>query len=126
MIHGADVRRPLGIPLTTNPEAVKMGENDPYLQKTVTARLYLNVLKMSIRNMLAAPTQKLPTLVATAGDDQVNVNAVVRGFQKLQGLFGHADKQLVNYDGAGHDLPEEWQRPEIAQDLAAFAKKVAK
>jgi alpha-beta hydrolase superfamily lysophospholipase len=116
----------LDIPLTTNPEAVKMGQADPYLQKTVTARLYLNVLKMTTRNMLAAPFQKLPTFVATAGDDHANANFAVRGFQKLQGLFGHADKQLVNYEGAGHDLPEEWQRPEIAQDLAAFAKKVAK
>lgn len=120
-----DTPMSLGIPLTTNPEAVKMGQADPYLQKTVTARLYLNVLKMSVRNMLAAPTQHLPTLIATAGDDKVNVNLAVRAFQKAQGLLGHQQKTFINYPGAGHDLPEEWQRPQIAKDLAAFAKKQA-
>lgn len=116
----------LDIPLTTNPEAIKMGQADPHLQKTVTARLYLNVLKMSVRNWLAAPAQKLPTMIATAGDDQVNVNFVVKAFQKLQGLFGgREDKVFKNYEGAGHDLPEEWHRPEIAKDLAAFVKKQA-
>ena len=62
--------------------------------------------------------------MATAGDDKVNVNAVVRGFQKLQGLFGGKDKQFINYPGAGHDLPEEWQRPEIAKDLAKLIRRV--
>lgn len=115
----------LDIPLTTNPEAVKMTEADPYLQKTVTARLYLNVLKMSVANWVAAPVQKLPTFVATAGDDAVNVNFVVKAFQKVQGLFGGKDKTFKTYEGAGHDLPEEWHRPEIAKDLAAFVKQQA-
>lgn len=116
----------LNVPLTTNPEAEKMGREDPYLRKTVTARLYLNVLKMSIRNWLGAPAQNLPTLVATAGDDKVNVNAAVKAFQKLQGGFNAEEKKFVNYPGAGHDLPEEWHRPEIARDLAAFVKQQAK
>lgn len=110
--------------LTTNPKAIEMGKNDPYLQKTVTARLYLNVVKMSMRNLFAAPFQKLPTMVTTAGADTVNVNFLVRAFQKMQGGFGLWDqgKTFKNYPGAGHDLPEEWHRPEIAKDMAAFVK----
>ena len=113
----------LDLPLTTNPEAVKMGQADPHLHKTVTARLYLNVLKMSVRNWLGAAGQNLPTMVATAGDDKVNVNAAVKAFQKVQGGFNAKEKTFVNYPGAGHDLPEEWHRPEIARDLAAFVKR---
>jgi alpha-beta hydrolase superfamily lysophospholipase len=112
------------IPLTTNPEAVKMGEADPMLLKQVSARLYLNVMKMTMRNLAGAPLQTLPTMVATAGADQVNANWAVRAFQKVQGGFGLADhgKTFKNYPGAGHDLPEDWQRPEIAQDIAGFVK----
>lgn len=114
----------LDLPLTTNPKAIEMGKNDPYLQKTVTARLYLNVLKMSIKNLFMGPFQKLPTMVTTAGADTVNLNFVVRAFQKAQGGFGLWDqgKAFKNYPGAGHDLPEEWHRPEIAKDMAAFVK----
>lgn len=112
----------LDVPLTTNPEAVKMSEADPHLHKQVSARLYLNVLGMTFRNFLGAPGQKLPTLVSTAGKDEVNVNFVVKAFQKLQGGFKNEGKAFKNYSEAGHDMPQEWHRPEIARDLAAFVK----
>ena len=80
---------------------------------------------ISVAMLFGAVGQNLPTMVATAGGDQASVTLGVKAFAKMQGGFGLSDhgKTFVNYEGAGHDRPEEWHRPEIARDIAAFVKK---
>ncbi|WP_182359909.1 alpha/beta hydrolase [Tomitella gaofuii] len=61
-----------------------------------------------------------PTLVLHGADDRiVPAEGVVRA------LRGRCDTRVVVYDGAGHDLPHEHVRVEVADAIAGFAVGLA-
>lgn len=109
-----------GIPLSENPEAASA--HDPSSQAGVTARVYWNVLKMTARNLLAAPFQRVPTFLGLAAGDPVNLNGVARAAGALTGLFRRGEQVRVSktYDGAGHDLSEAWHLPALMRDVGDF------
>lgn len=110
----------LGVPLSENPNAASA--SDPRAKEQVTARVYWNVLKMTARNLLAAPLQRMPTFLGLAKGDPVNVNGVARAYGSLAGILrpGEQLRAAKTYENAGHDLSEAWHLPGLMQDVGAF------
>jgi alpha-beta hydrolase superfamily lysophospholipase len=105
--------------MTTNPEAVKLLEADPYWVRAESASFLLQISLMRGRVLSQARRVTLPALVLQAGQDlSVMSSASEAAFRQL----GSADKTWKVYPTYAHDSEFEADRSALDDDIAAWIK----
>lgn len=102
--------------LTTNPRSPEAHLADPGGMK-VPARLFGDVLKMTLGAVGAGRKMQGPLYVAMAGNDQVATNWSSRLLAKV---IGSQAETLRTFPGLSHDLSQEWHDPQLVDALSAF------
>lgn len=105
-----------GRALTTNPQSPEANLADPGGMK-VPARLFGDVLRMTLGAVGAGRKMQGPLYVAMAGEDQVATNWSSKLFAKL---IGSKNETLRTFPGLSHDLSQEWHDPKLVDALAGF------
>ncbi len=100
--------------MTTNPEALKMLETDPYWRRDLTANFFVQLLRMRLQVLRLARTITIPTLVLQAEQDKSVVAAASR---KLYDALASLDKTWKTYPDYAHDTELEANRAQLDQDI---------
>ncbi|HEY7348365.1 MAG TPA: lysophospholipase [Ktedonobacterales bacterium] len=109
---GADV-------MTTNPEAVKLLNADPYWVRAESAAFLWQITLMRGKTLSQARRVTLPALVLQAGQDRsVVASASEKAFRRL----GSADKTWKTYPTYAHDSEFEPDRSALDDDIANWIK----
>ncbi len=114
--------------LTRDDEAVCAYCVDPYCNFTFTASAYADLFSMVERcsspSWAKAYPKSLPTLIASGDADPVG--AYGKGPQAVYNRLlaaGASDVKLKLYEGARHELQNEWHREVFFGDLLAWLKE---
>jgi alpha-beta hydrolase superfamily lysophospholipase len=103
--------------MTTNPEAIRMLEADPYWRRELTANFLLEIFKMRLQVLKLAPRITIPALVMQAGQDKAVVPEASR---KLYDALGSSDKTWKFYPDYAHDTELEVDRTQLDSDIVEW------
>jgi len=103
--------------MTTNPEAIKMLEADPYWRREFTANFLLEIFRLRLQVLKLAPRITLPALIIQAEQDKSVVFAATR---KLYETLGSRDKTWKSYPGYAHDTELEADRAQFDRDIVEW------
>lgn len=103
--------------MTTNPEAVKMLEADPYWRRDLTANFLLEIFRQRLQVLKLAPRITLPALVMQAGQDK---SVIADATRKLYETLGSHDKTWKLYPDYAHDTELEAERAALDQDIVEW------
>lgn len=103
--------------MTTNPEAVRMLEADPYWRREFTANFLLEIFRLRLQVLKLAPRVTLPALIIQAEQDKSVVFAASR---KLYEALGSQDKTWKAYPDYAHDTELEANRAQFDQDIVEW------
>lgn len=103
--------------MTTNPEAVKMLETDPYWRRDLTANFLLQIFRMRLQVLNLARGITVPTLVIQAEQDKAVVPAASH---KLYQALGSRDKRWHTYSTYAHDTELEADRTQLDHDIVEW------
>ncbi len=105
--------------MTTNPEAVKLLNDDPYWVRAESASFFWQITLMRSRVLSQARRVTLPVLALQAGQDRAIVaSAAAEAFRQL----GSADKTWKFYPDYAHDSQFEADRHMLDDDIANWIK----
>ncbi len=111
-------RVPGGTPvMTTNPEAIRMLEADPYWRREFTANFLLEIFRMRLQVLKLAPRITLPALVIQAEQDK---SVVLAASRKLYEALGSQDKTWKTYPNYAHDTELEADRAQFDRDIVEW------
>lgn len=103
--------------MTTNPEAIKMLEADPYWRRDLTATFLLQIFLMRTRMLTQARQVRLPALVMQAEQDRSVVPDAAR---QLFETLASSDKTWKLYPDYAHDTQLEIERTQLDQDIVEW------
>ena len=103
--------------MTTNPEAVKLLNADPYWVRKESAAFLWQINVMRGKLLSQAQRVKLPALVLQAGQDRA---VVVSASEKVFRRLGSTDKTWKTYPGYAHDSEFEADRSVLDTDIAQW------
>lgn len=103
--------------MTTNPEATKMLEADPYWRRDLTANFLLQIFRMRLQVLDLARRITIPALVIQAEQDKAVVPAATR---KLYETLASRDKSWQAYPDYAHDTEMELDRTQLDRDIVAW------
>lgn len=109
---------PSGVPSTYLAHPPEVGiayDADPYVEKKVSARWYVELVAAAARAREAAPRFATPLLLLQAGDDHLVAAADSEAFFKQAGV---QDKTFHLYPGLYHEIHNEPAAPEILAEIA--------
>ena len=106
--------------MTTNPEAARMLEGDPYWRRDFTANFWLEIFRMRLQVPALARRITLPALVMQAEQDRSVISAASR---QLYDALGSQDKSWIVYPGYAHDSELESNRTQMDQDIVAWIQR---
>ena len=109
--------------MTTNPEAIRMLEADPYWRRELTANFLLEIFKMRLQVLKLAPRITIPALVMQAGQDKAVVPEASR---KLYDALGSSDKTWKFYPDYAHDTELEVDRTQLDSDIVEWIQTRAR
>lgn len=111
-------RVPGGVPvMTTNPEAVRMLEADPYWRREFTANFLLEIFRLRLQVLKLAGRITLPALVLQAEQDK---SVVLAASRKLYDALGSQQKTWKVYAEYAHDTELEADRSQLDQDIVEW------
>jgi alpha-beta hydrolase superfamily lysophospholipase len=105
--------------MTTNPEAVKLLNADPYWVRAESASFLWQITLMRGKVLSQAQQVTLPALVLQAGQDR---SVVASASEELFRRLGSADKTWKWYPTYAHDSEFEAERSALDNDLADWIK----
>lgn len=108
--------------MTTNPEAIRMLEADPYWRRDLTANFWLEILRLRLQVLKLAPRITLPVLVLQAEQDKSVVPAAAH---KLYQTLASRNKTWKTYPNYAHDTELEADRAQMDQDIVEWIQKRA-
>jgi lysophospholipase len=108
--------------MSRDPEMAADSRADPLIHRVATPRWYLATLAAQAEVMRRAAEFRLPLLCLNAGQDTVADPAAVREFFAA---VGSADKRLIEYTDARHELLRELEREEAFEAVLGFIKSHA-
>ncbi|HLI70589.1 MAG TPA: lysophospholipase [Ktedonobacteraceae bacterium] len=103
--------------MTTNPEAVRMLEADPYWRRKFTANFFAEIFRLRLQVLKLAPQIALPALVMQADEDK---SVVPEASRKLYEALGSSDKTWKTYPDYAHDSELEADRAQLDQDIVEW------
>lgn len=103
--------------MTTNSEAVKMLETDPYWRRDLTANFLLQIFRMRLQMLKLARGITVPALVIQAEQDKAVVPAATH---KLYQVLGSRDKSWHTYPTYAHDSELEADRTQLDHDIVEW------
>jgi alpha-beta hydrolase superfamily lysophospholipase len=105
--------------MTTNPEAVKLLEADPYWVRAESAAFFWQITLMRGKVLSQARHVTVPALVFQSGQDRsVVASASEQAFRRL----GSTDKTWKLYPTYAHDCEFEPDRSALDDDIASWIK----
>ncbi|HEU5381124.1 MAG TPA: alpha/beta hydrolase [Ktedonobacteraceae bacterium] len=111
-------RTPGGIEgMTTNPEAVRMLEADPYWRRDLTANFLLQIFRMRLQVLKLARSIHIPALVMQAEQDKAVMPAATR---TLYEALTSSDKTWKAYPDYAHDTELEVDRTQLDRDIVEW------
>ncbi len=108
--------------MTTNPEAIRMLETDPYWRRDLTANFWLEILRLRMQMLKQAPRITLPALFLQVEQDKSVIPAASR---KLYEMVASVDKTWKLYPDYAHDTELEAERGELDTDILEWIGKRA-
>ena len=117
--------------LTRDPARVGTYKSDPYCSVTFTLSAYRDLFRMlgacNSKRWYKAYPKNMPTLLMSGDRDPVgNFGKGVNEVYRRMLLAGCSQVSLKLYEGARHELFNETNREEFAEDLCRFLESVAK
>lgn len=117
--------------LTRDAEAVKTRTTDKFTSFTFTLSGYYDLFTMldncNKKKWYKEYPKQMPTLIMSGSDDPVgNFGKGPNEVYKQLLISGCTDVQLKIYDGARHELFNEYGRETVFSDMLAFAERVIK
>jgi alpha-beta hydrolase superfamily lysophospholipase len=103
--------------MTTNPEAIKMLQEDTFWRRTQTASFLVQILQMRLAVMRLAKHITLPVLVMQAEEDKSVLTTATR---KFYDALASSDKTWKSYPGYGHDSELEDDRSLLDEDIVKW------
>lgn len=103
--------------MTTNAEAIRMLEADPYWRRDLTATFLFQIFQMRVRLLKLAPQVHIPALVMQAEQDKSVVPAATR---QLFDALASSDKTWKLYPNYAHDTQLEIERTQLDQDIVEW------
>ena len=103
--------------MTTNPEAIKMLDADPYWRRDLTANFLLQIFRMRLQVLDLARGVNVPALVMQAGRDK---SVVPEASRKLYEKLASVDKTWKFYPDYAHDTELEVDRTQLDQDIVEW------
>lgn len=103
--------------MTTNPEAIKMLETDPYWRRELTANFLFEIFRMRVQVLKLAARITLPALVMQAEQDKSVIAAATR---RLYETLSSHDKTWKAYPTYAHDSELEADRTQMDQDIVEW------
>lgn len=103
--------------MTTNPEAIKMLEADPYWRRELTANFLFEIFRMRVQVLKLAARITLPALVMQAEQDKSVIAAATR---RLYETLRSPDKTWQAYPTYAHDSELEADRTQMDQDIVEW------
>jgi lysophospholipase len=108
--------------MSRDPKMAADSRADPLIHRVATPRWYLATLAVQADVMRHAGEFRLPLLCLNAGQDTVADPAAVREFFAAA---GSADKRLIEFPDARHELLRELEREEVFEAVLGFIKSHA-
>jgi len=109
--------------MTTNPEAIKMLEADPYWRRELTANFLFEIFRMRVQVLKLAARITLPALVMQAEQDKSVIASATR---RLYETLGSHDKTWKAYPTYAHDSELEADRTQMDQDIVEWIQAQAR
>ncbi|GCE31710.1 lysophospholipase [Dictyobacter alpinus] len=103
--------------MTTNADAARMLDEDPYWVRDLSATFLLQILRMRLATLTKAKQVRIPALVLQAEGDKVVVQAATR---KFYDTLASSDKEWKTYPGWYHDTEFEDDRTQLDTDIATW------
>ncbi|GLV56079.1 lysophospholipase [Dictyobacter sp. S3.2.2.5] len=103
--------------MTTNHEAARMLEEDPYWVKELTATFLVQILRMRLGAMKRAESVVIPALVLQAQEDKVVIIAATHAFYET---LKSKDKEWKEYPNWYHDTEFEADRVLLDDDIVRW------
>jgi alpha-beta hydrolase superfamily lysophospholipase len=103
--------------MTTNPEAIRMLEADPYWRRDLTANFFLQIFRMRLQVLDLARGINIPALVMQAEQDK---SVVLAASKQLYTTLASADKTWKLYPNYAHDTELEVDRTQLDQDVVEW------
>lgn len=111
-------RNPGGIEgMTSNPEAIRMLEADPYWRRDLTANFFLQILRMRLQMLDLARGVNVPALIMQAGRDKT---VVLTAAEQLYKALGSIDKTWKLYPDYEHDAQLAIDRTQLDRDIVEW------
>lgn len=101
--------------MTTNPEAVRMLDEDPNWVRSQTATFLVQILRMRVATIKQAKRITIPALVLQAAGDKVVVIPATHTFYQA---IGSSDKTMHTYPNWYHDTEFEPERAVLDDDIS--------
>jgi len=108
--------------MTTNPEAIRMLEADPYWRREFTASFLLEILRLRLQVLKLAGRITLPALVMQAEQD---TSVILAASQQFYQALESEQKTWKVYPGYAHDTELEADRGPFDRDLVAWIQALA-
>jgi alpha-beta hydrolase superfamily lysophospholipase len=105
--------------MTTNPEADRMLQSDPYWVANRTQGFYWQITQMRGQTLARAAQITIPTLVLQADQD---LSVTIPGTQKAYARLASADKTYTSLPGYGHDSEFEVDHSLMDSTIATWIK----
>src|SRR5262249_2998335 len=105
--------------MTTNPEALAMLQTDIYWQRTQTASLLVQLLRMRLGLLKQARNVSLPILMMQAENDQ---SVLIPASRMLYTALGSSDKTWNTYPNYQHDSQLEADRSQMDNDIVTWIR----
>lgn len=109
--------------MTTNPEAIKMLEADPYWRRELTANFLFEIFRMRVQVLKLAARITLPALVMQAEQDK---SVIASATHRLYETLGSHDKTWKAYPTYAHDSELEADRTQMDQDIVEWIQARAR
>jgi alpha-beta hydrolase superfamily lysophospholipase len=103
--------------MTTNPQAVKMLEADPYWRRARTANFYLQIFRMRLQILKLAKSVNIPALVMQAAQDK---SVIPEATRQLYTTLASRDKTWKLYPDYAHDTELEVDRTLLDRDIVEW------
>jgi alpha-beta hydrolase superfamily lysophospholipase len=103
--------------MTTNPEAIRMLEADPYWRRDLTANFYVQILRMRLQVLNLARRITLPALLMQVEQDK---SVVPAASQQLYTALASSDKIWKLYPDYAHDTELEVDRTQLDRDIVEW------
>jgi alpha-beta hydrolase superfamily lysophospholipase len=111
-------RNPGGVEgMTTNPEAIRMLEADPYWRRDLTATFFMQIMRLRTQMPVLAPKIHLPALVLQAEQDK---SVIASASQQFYTALASSDKTWKLYPDYAHDTELEPERARLDRDIVEW------